>query len=127
LDEESALSKVLQTQGNSTQKSADIASSGFLSAVPMFEESKIILALDRVVLHVVVVIVVIVVATATIFLHVMSGSGAHPASNPVGTGVLSPGVKWPGPEADHPIPYRAEVKNAWIYTSTSPYVFMSSA
>jgi hypothetical protein len=32
---------------------------------------------------------------------------------------LSPGVKWPRREADHSLPSRAEVKNAWRYTSTS--------
>jgi hypothetical protein len=30
-----------------------------------------------------------------------------------------PGVKMPGREADHP-PSKAEVKNAWSYTSTPP-------
>jgi len=43
----------------------------------------------------------------------------------MGTGVLSPGVKWPGREADHSPTYNAEVKNAWSYNSTSPYVFMA--
>jgi len=36
------------------------------------------------------------------------------------TGVLSLGVKRPGCEADHSPPFRAEVKNAWNYTSTPP-------
>jgi hypothetical protein len=40
------------------------------------------------------------------------------------TGALSQGVKRPGREADHFPPTSAEVKNAWIYTSTFPYVFM---
>jgi hypothetical protein len=38
---------------------------------------------------------------------------------------LSPGVKWPGREADHSAPTSAEVKTTWIYTSTPPYVFMA--
>jgi hypothetical protein len=50
---------------------------------------------------------------------VQTGSEAHPASY---SWVL--GVKRPGSEADHSLPYRAEVKNTWIYTSTPPYVFM---
>jgi len=37
----------------------------------------------------------------------------------MGTGALSPGVKRPGREADHSPPSSAEVKNAWIYTSTT--------
>jgi hypothetical protein len=32
---------------------------------------------------------------------VQTGSGAHPASCPMGTGALSPGTKRPGREADH--------------------------
>jgi hypothetical protein len=38
---------------------------------------------------------------------------------------LSQGIKWPGREADHSSPSSAEVKNAWIYTLTPPYTFMS--
>jgi hypothetical protein len=53
-----------------------------------------------------------------------TGSGAHPASYPMGTGALSPGVKRPGREADHSPPTSAEVNKTWIYTSTPPYVFM---
>jgi hypothetical protein len=30
------------------------------------------------------------------------------------------GVKRPGREADHPPPSNADVKNAWLYTSTPP-------
>jgi hypothetical protein len=40
-------------------------------------------------------------------------------------GILSPGVKRSGREADHPPPTSAQVKNTWIYTSTPPYVFMA--
>jgi hypothetical protein len=42
----------------------------------------------------------------------------------VGSGALSPGVKRLGHEDDHSPPSRAEVKNAWIYTFTPPYVSM---
>jgi hypothetical protein len=43
---------------------------------------------------------------------VQTGSGAHPASCPLGTGVLSPGVKArPGRDADHSPPSSAEVEN----------------
>jgi hypothetical protein len=38
---------------------------------------------------------------------------------------LSLGIKRPGREADHSFPSTAEVKNAWSYTSTLPYVFMA--
>jgi hypothetical protein len=37
---------------------------------------------------------------------------------------LSVGVKRPGREADHSPLTTADVKNTWIYTSTSPYVLM---
>jgi hypothetical protein len=44
-------------------------------------------------------------------LHVVqTGSGAHPASYAIGRGVLSPGVKWLGREADHSLPSSAKVK-----------------
>jgi hypothetical protein len=44
----------------------------------------------------------------------------------MGTGrALSLGVKRPGSEADHSPSTRAEVKNAWSYTSTPQYVFMA--
>jgi hypothetical protein len=39
-------------------------------------------------------------------------------------GVLSPGLKRPGREADNSPPTNAEVKKMWIYTSTPPYAFM---
>jgi hypothetical protein len=35
-------------------------------------------------------------------------------------GALSPGVKRPEREADHPPPNNAEIKKMWIYTSTPP-------
>jgi hypothetical protein len=40
-------------------------------------------------------------------------------------GDISPGVKRPGREADHSSLSSAKVKNAWSYTSTSPYAFMA--
>jgi hypothetical protein len=40
--------------------------------------------------------------------YVQTGSGSHPASYPMGTGAVSPGVKWPGCEADHSPPSSAE-------------------
>jgi hypothetical protein len=42
--------------------------------------------------------------------HVQNGSGAHPASYPIGTGGSFPGGKRPGREADHSSPSSAEVK-----------------
>jgi hypothetical protein len=40
-------------------------------------------------------------------------------------GALSLGVKRPGREADHSPSSSAEVKNAWIYTSTPQYAFVA--
>jgi hypothetical protein len=56
-----------------------------------------------------------------------TGSGAHPASFPMGTGRSFSGVKWPGREADYSPPSGAEVKNAWSCIFTPPYMFMSWA
>jgi hypothetical protein len=39
-------------------------------------------------------------------------------------GALSPEVKQPGCEADHSPQTSAEIKEMWVYTPTSPYVFM---
>jgi hypothetical protein len=52
--------------------------------------------------------------------HVQTGSGAHPASFPMGTGVSFLGLKRPEREADRSPPSSADVKNAWRYTSTLP-------
>jgi hypothetical protein len=41
---------------------------------------------------------------------IQTGSGAHPASYTMGTGVSFPGVKWPGHGVDHTPPFSAEVK-----------------
>jgi hypothetical protein len=54
---------------------------------------------------------------------VQTGSGAHPASYPMGTRDSFPGVKRPEREADQSLPSSAEVKNAWSYTSTPQYAF----
>jgi hypothetical protein len=40
-------------------------------------------------------------------------------------GSFSPGVKWPGREAEHSPPTSAAVKKTWIYTTTPPYVFIA--
>jgi hypothetical protein len=59
-------------------------------------------------------------------LHVVeTGSGVHPASYPMGPGILSQGVKRPECEADHSPPTSAEVKKIWIYTFIPPYAFMA--
>jgi len=34
------------------------------------------------------------------------------------------GVKWPGREANNTLPFSAEIKSEWNYTSTPPYAFM---
>jgi hypothetical protein len=44
---------------------------------------------------------------------------------PVGTVILSSGVKRPWREINHSPSYNAKVKNAWSYTSTPPYVCMT--
>jgi hypothetical protein len=38
---------------------------------------------------------------------------------------LSPGVKRPGSEANHPLRTSAEIKKMWIYTSTPAYSFLA--
>jgi hypothetical protein len=48
--------------------------------------------------------------------RVQTSSGAHSDSNVLGA--LTQGVKWLECEADHSPPSNAEVKNAWICTST---------
>jgi hypothetical protein len=51
-----------------------------------------------------------------------SRTALEPTQRPIQwvPGALSLGVKRPGREADHSPPSSAEVKNAWIYTSTPP-------
>jgi hypothetical protein len=53
--------------------------------------------------------------TGNFSLHhcVENGSGARPATYPMGTGALFLGVKRPGREADHSPPFSAEVKE-WV-------------
>jgi hypothetical protein len=53
--------------------------------------------------------------------HAHNSSGAHPASYPMGTVVLSLGVKRQGREAQ----FSSEVKNVWSYTSTPPYAWIA--
>jgi hypothetical protein len=57
--------------------------------------------------------------------RVQNGSGAHPASCPMGTGGSFPGVKRPWREADHSPPSSDEVKNAWTISPLLQYVFMA--
>jgi hypothetical protein len=47
-----------------------------------------------------------------------TGSGAHPASRPLDTGISFPGVKWR--EADPSLATGAEVKKTWIYIFPPP-------
>jgi len=47
------------------------------------------------------------------------------SSYPTGTKDSILGVKWLRHETDHLPPPSAEVKNAWSYTSTHPYVFIA--
>jgi hypothetical protein len=49
--------------------------------------------------------------TFSLLHSVQTGTQAHPASYPIGTGAISPGVKRPGREADHSPPSSAEVNN----------------
>jgi hypothetical protein len=49
----------------------------------------------------------------------------QPSTQWVSNGDFSPSVKLPGREADHSPPASAEIKKTWLYTSTSPYVFMT--
>jgi hypothetical protein len=61
----------------------------------------------------------------SLFHVVQTGSGAYPASYPMGTGGYFSGVNaaeawsWPLPLTS------AEVNRMWVYTSTPPYVFMA--
>jgi len=52
-----------------------------------------------------------------------NGSGAHPASYPMGTRAFSLGVYQPGREANHSPPPSVEVKNAWAIPPHPQYVF----
>jgi hypothetical protein len=52
-----------------------------------------------------------------------NGSGAYPGSCSLPV-ALSPGIKWPGNEADLSPPFSADVKNEWSYTSTPLYTIV---
>jgi hypothetical protein len=56
--------------------------------------------------------------------RVQNGSGAHPASYPIGTRGSFPGGKAAGQLTTHPhlVP---RSKNEWSYTSTPQYTFMA--
>jgi hypothetical protein len=56
---------------------------------------------------------------------VQIGFGAHPASYPTDTVSLSSVIKRPGRQVDHSFLSSSEVKNAWGYTSTPQYIFMT--
>lgn len=53
----------------------------------------------------------------SLFLHVQTGSGAHPSYCPINTKTLFPGKKLPELEADRSPLFRAEVKNACSFTA----------
>jgi hypothetical protein len=53
--------------------------------------------------------------------RIQNGSGAHPTSYPMDTGVsFLGGGKVTGRKADHSAPTSAEVNNAWSYTFNPP-------
>jgi hypothetical protein len=56
--------------------------------------------------------------------RIHTGSGAHLATYLMDTRSSSLKLKRPEREANYTLPSGAEVKNAWSYASTSPYVFM---
>jgi hypothetical protein len=58
---------------------------------------------------------------------ITSRTALRPSQPPIQwvPGDLSLRVKWPEGKTDHSPPSSAEVKNAWRYTSTPQYVFMS--
>jgi hypothetical protein len=57
--------------------------------------------------------------------RVQKSSGAHPTSYPMGTrDSFTPGLKRPRRESDLSPSPSAELKNAYSYISTPPYVFM---
>jgi hypothetical protein len=57
--------------------------------------------------------------------NVQTDCGAHLPSYSLGTGLLFWGLKRLRREFDFSRPFSAEVKNDWIYTSTTIYAFMS--
>jgi hypothetical protein len=57
--------------------------------------------------------------------RVLIGSGAHPASCPMGATGYFPEGKQPKREANHSLPFAAVVKNAWSFTFSPPYAFVA--
>jgi hypothetical protein len=55
---------------------------------------------------------------------VQTGSGAHPASYPMGIQGSYLGSKAAGAWKYHSLPTRAKVKNAWSYTVTPQQLFL---
>jgi hypothetical protein len=60
------------------------------------------------------------------YFSMLSRSGLGPTQPPIHCGTVGsiPGLKRPGRRADPSFTISTEVKKAWIYTSTPPYVFM---
>jgi hypothetical protein len=56
----------------------------------------------------------------SLLLVVQTGSGAHSASYPIGTGASFPAGKSDGPWSWHSPSISAEIKKSWIYTSAPP-------
>jgi hypothetical protein len=55
----------------------------------------------------------------SLHIYIQTGTGAHSASYPVGSGDNM--TRGPGREADHSPPSSCEIKNVWSYTSVPPY------
>ena len=58
--------------------------------------------------------------TFSLLQNIQTGSGAHPASYSMGSGVLTRGLKQPWREVNRPSPSSAEAKNGWRYNSLLP-------
>jgi hypothetical protein len=56
--------------------------------------------------------------------RVKTDSGTHPASYSRDIEAVTPGLRRPVREPDRSPPSNAEVKNAWSYALTPPYVLM---
>jgi hypothetical protein len=61
----------------------------------------------------------------SLFHVVQTGSGIHPSYYPTDTGGSFPEGKAQGRETDRSPPTSSEVKEIWIYTSTTPYAFIA--
>jgi hypothetical protein len=68
-----------------------------------------------------------VVTNVFFFFFTASRQALGPTQPPIQwvSEALTSGVKQLGREVDHSPPYTAEVKTAWSYTSTPPYIFMA--